>query len=95
MDRPTEAYYLDIKAVNSPSDFVACIGKCIDYSDFDRFLIRLNNWCYRHEGFGGTKSIDLNCLHTNQKISVKYLRNNKKDDLIWKRSKIHSIDYTK
>ena len=88
-----ETYYLDAKIVNSPSDFVALVGKCSDYKAFDNYLIKLNSWCDKYCAFNKDKPMNVTRLRENASALVKYEEDTKKDDLLWKRAKIHSIDF--
>jgi hypothetical protein len=92
-----ETYYLDVKIVNSPSDFIACIGKCTDYTEFNKFISKLNTWCNQKCAFNLNKSssVHINALRTNDPVLVKYSKSSDLEELLWRRAKIHSIDYNK
>ena len=90
-----ETYYLDVKKAHSPTDFIACIGKSDDYTNFEQFAIKLNNWADKQAGFNIDKIVNINCLIPNQSVLVNFIRDFENRDLKWKRSKIHSIDYHK
>lgn len=68
--------------------------KVIDFSDFEKFLVKINTWCNETDPDIIT---DLNDLLINQSILVKHISvlNKQPDDLIWKRSKIVTIQTSK
>jgi hypothetical protein len=94
-----ETHYLDVKIVNSPTNFIACIGKCFDYTEFNKFARRLNEWCNQKCAFtvaGGINKpneVNLNSLHTNDSLLVKHARHTDTHEMMWRRGKIHSIDF--
>jgi hypothetical protein len=92
-----ETYYLDVKIVNSPSDFIACMGKCTDFTEFYSFMSKLSEWCDQKCAFNSNQSssVHINALRTNDPVLVKNSKKSPSSEFLWRRAKIHSIDHNK